>query len=39
MFFIRIKEMNFPVIVKDTLGAGSIGVEVMNAYEEVESFT
>ena len=26
--------MNFPVIVKDTLGAGSIGVEVMNAYEE-----
>ena len=30
--------MNFPVIVKDTLGAGSIGVEVMNAYEEVESF-
>ena len=30
--------MNFPVIVKDTLGAGSIGVEVMNSYEEVESF-
>ena len=36
--FYRIKEMNFPVIVKDTLGAGSIGVEVMNSYEEVESF-
>ena len=30
--------MNFPVIVKDTLGAGSIGVEVMNSYEKVESF-
>ncbi len=30
--------MNFPVILKDTLGAGSIGVEVMNSYEEVESF-
>ncbi len=30
--------MNFPVIVKDTLGAGSIGVEIMNSYEEVESF-
>ena len=36
--FYRIKEMNFPVILKDTLGAGSIGVEVMNSYEEVESF-
>ena len=36
--FYRIKEINFPVIVKDTLGAGSIGVEIMNSYEEVESF-
>ena len=24
--------------MKDTLGAGSIGVEIMNSYEEVESF-
>ena len=30
--------MNFPVIVKDTLGAGSIGVEVMNSYEEERAF-
>lgn len=36
--FYRIKEMEFPVIVKDTLGAGSIGVEVMNSYEQVEDF-
>lgn len=34
----RVKEMNFPVLVKDTLGAGSIGIEVMNSYEEVEQF-
>ena len=26
------------MIVKDTLGAGSIGVEVMNSYEQVENF-
>lgn len=36
--FYRIREMSFPVIVKDTLGAGSMGVEVMNSYEEVEAF-
>lgn len=36
--FCRIKEMSFPVIVKDTLGAGSMGVEVMNSYEDVEKF-
>lgn len=34
----RIREMDFPVIVKDTLGAGSIGVTVMNSFEEVENF-
>lgn len=34
----RVKEMAFPVIVKDTLGAGSMGVEVMNSYEAVEEF-
>ena len=34
----RVKEMDFPVLVKDTLGAGSIGIEVMNSYEEVEQF-
>lgn len=36
--FYRIKEMSFPVIVKDTLGAGSIGVTVMDSYEMVEEF-
>lgn len=36
--FYRIREMSFPVIVKDTLGAGSIGVEVMDSYEAVEKF-
>lgn len=34
----RIREMDFPVIVKDTLGAGSIGVTVMNSFEGVENF-
>ncbi len=37
MFFYRIRN-KLSVIVKDTLGAGSIGVEIMNSYEEVESF-
>lgn len=36
--FYRLRELSFPVIVKDTLGAGSMGVEVMNSYEEVEEF-
>lgn len=35
---IRVKELNYPVLVKDTLGAGSIGIEVMNSYEEVLAF-
>lgn len=34
----RVREMDFPVLVKDTLGAGSIGIEVMNSYKEVEDF-
>lgn len=34
----RVKEMHFPVLVKDTLGVASIGIEVMNSYEEVEQF-
>ena len=34
--FLRIKAMNFPVIIKDTLGAGSMGIQIAKSYEEAE---
>lgn len=31
---LRVRDMNYPVIIKDTLGSGSMGVTIVHNYEE-----
>ncbi len=34
--FFRIKEMTFPVIIKDTVGAASLGIQIADSYEKAK---
>lgn len=34
---LRVKELNYPVIIKDTLGSGSMGIQICQTYDEAKS--
>lgn len=33
----RVRQMNYPIIIKDTLGSGSMGIQIAAGYEEAEA--
>ncbi len=36
-FFVRLKKLKFPVIIKDTTGMSSFGMDVVNSFEEAKT--